>query len=111
MSKFTNIEEVSNALNDLARTTNFFDEDSSKIDKEANNFVENFAKEYGLEVHTVTPSRWRFDATNGSFQDGEVELQPLVEHAKIELHPKAKKKQVEFVAVKVKDAKLTSQDN
>ncbi len=108
MSKFANIEQISRALNDMAKNNSFFDKDPVKIDREANYFVNSFANENELKAHTVTPSRWWFESKEGMFEDGEIELQPMVEHAKQELHPNAKHKKIEFVAVNVKDAKLTN---
>ena len=107
MGTFTNIEEIAAAINDKAIESSLFENKPSKIDEIANQFVFEFAKENNMKAHTVSPSRWWFESDDEMFEDGEVELYPLIDQAKPELHSDNKNKIFEFRAVNVKNAKLT----
>lgn len=110
MKKFNDLEQICYELNSKANDELFFMGDPAEVDQKANEFVESFAKENELKSHTVTPSRWWFESSERMFDEGEIELHPLVNHAIEKLHPEDKAKKIEFIVVNVKDAKLTNAD-
>lgn len=111
MTEFNTIEDICSALNKKAEKENFFAKKPEIIDKEANEFIADFAQENGLKSHTVTPSRWWLESEHKMFEDGQIELRPLVDHAVEKLHVSDKNKKIEFVSVNVKKAKLTNNNN
>ncbi len=108
MAKFHNIEELCAELNSKAIKESFFAQSPEDIDRQANEFVARFSEEYNLKSHTITPSRWWFESEDKMFSEGEIELRPMVYHAMEKLHNSDKDTTIEFVAVNVKDAKLTN---
>jgi phosphoglycolate phosphatase-like HAD superfamily hydrolase len=112
MSKFNDVEAICDALNQAAQAENFFKQHPADIDDQANAFVSKFSSNNGLEAHTVSASRWWFEAADhGMYDDGEIELYPLIKHAIEELHPSDKNKGIKFVAVNVENAKITKHVN
>ena len=81
MSKIDSIEDICRELNHKANFDLFFTKEPVEIDDKANSFVNEFAKEHNLKAHTVTPSRWWFESDEKMFDDGQIELHPLVNHA------------------------------
>ena len=97
-----NIEDVSDALNEKAKNEGFFNQPPADIDHKANQFIADFAAEHRMEAHTVSPSSWWFESKeHGMFEDGEIELQPMIKHAVEELHPGDKNKDIRFVAINI----------
>lgn len=112
MKIFNDIEEVCEGLNNKAKVTNFFVQDPSDIDDQANKFVAEFSSENRMKSHTISPSRWWFESKqHGMFEDGEIELYPLVNHAIEALHPADKHKEIKFVAINVEEAKISEDDD
>lgn len=111
MKIFKDIEEVCEGLNEKARIDNFFVQNPSDIDHQANKFVDEFCSNNGMQAHTVSPSRWWFESPeHGMYEDGEIELYPLVKHAVEELHPGDRNEEIKFVAVNVEEAKISEED-
>ena len=107
--KFENIQAISEALNKFAVDHGFFNKPAVEIDRNANDFVKEFAETNGLEAHTVTPDRWWFSSKEfGMYEDGEVELHPMIKHAVESLHPHDNKVPKEFRFVLV--PKLTEDE-
>lgn len=108
MKTYKDIEDITKGLNEKAIKDYFFIGSATEIDNKANKFVADFSVENDLESHTISPSRWWFESkTHGIFDDGNVELFPLVNHSVQKLHPNNKHKETKFVAVNVEKAKLT----
>ncbi len=111
MKNFADIESISDGLNEKAKKERFFEQKPVDIDHQANKFVAQFCSDNGLEAHTVSPSRWWFESKkHGMYEDGEIELHPLVNHAFEEFHPGDKNHEIKFVAVNVEKAKITDDD-
>lgn len=100
--KLDNIQGVSEALNEYAENCAFFKKSAVEIDREANDFVNEFSDKYGLQAHTVSPDRWWFESKEyGMIEDGELELFPMIKHAVERLHPHDNVVPKEFRAVLV----------
>ena len=69
-----NIDSVCSGLMDKARAEHFLDHSVKEIENQANNFVEDFAKENGLTAHTLSAFRWYFQTNDHLLEDGFVEL-------------------------------------
>jgi hypothetical protein len=112
MNTYDDIEAICDALNTEANLKNFFKLHPADIDDQANEFVSHFASEHGLESHTVSPSRWWFESKeHGMYEDGEIELYPLIKHAIEELHPNDRKKGIKFIAINVEGNKITKRSS
>ena len=108
MNKLINIESICDELNKKAHKEGYFKNEPVEIDYKANEFVKSFAHENGLVSHTVTPCRWWFEShEHGMYDDGEIELYPIVKHANEKLHPGDKNKEIKFITVNVKHSKIT----
>ncbi len=55
-------------------TEHFLFHPADEIEKDANQFVEDFAKENGLTAHTLSASRWYFQSNEKLLEDGFIEL-------------------------------------
>ena len=68
------VKSICSGLMYKAKTEHFLDHSAYNIKKDANKFVENFAKEHGLTAHTLSASRWYFQSDKYLLEDGFVEL-------------------------------------
>ena len=88
-----NIKQVFNALEEHNKKQGFCSKPESHIEESANKYIAMFAEDNGLEAHTISPLRWRFDSkADGEIADGVIELEP---------------EKCSFKCVEVKDVKLT----
>jgi len=69
------VKNICSGLMYKAKTENFLNHPVHDIEKEANRFVEDFAKENGLTAHTLSAYRWYFQSEDRLLEDGFVELQ------------------------------------
>ena len=68
------VKNICSGLMYKAKTEHFLDHPVADIEKEANRFVEEFAKENGLTAHTLSAYRWYFQSDDRLLEDGFVEL-------------------------------------
>ena len=68
------IKHICSGLMYKAKTERFLDHPIGKVEKEANRFVEDFAKQNGLTAHTLSANRWYFQTDDRLLEDGFVEL-------------------------------------
>lgn len=68
------VKNICSGLMYKAKTEHFLDHPVDDIEKEANKFVEDFAKENGLTAHTLSAYRWYFQSDDRLLEDGFVEL-------------------------------------
>jgi len=68
------VKSICSGLMYKAKTEHFLDHTASEISKEANKFVEDYAREHGLTAHTLSESRWYFQSDHYLLEDGFVEL-------------------------------------
>ncbi|MGH1537130.1 MAG: hypothetical protein ACRBDX_03650 [Gammaproteobacteria bacterium] len=68
------VKNICSGLMYKAKTEHFLDHSPHEIEKEANKFVEEFAKDNGLTAHTLSASRWYFQSDEYLLEDGFVEL-------------------------------------
>ena len=75
MQKFESIRDICIALNQESHKQDFFTNSQSNIEKNANQFVEAFAFENGMQTRTVQPFNWSFSIGDEKlFDDGLIEL-------------------------------------
>jgi hypothetical protein len=75
MSHYATIEDICVGLNEKAHINNFFDKSIAEMSKKANEFVESFAYENGMNSRTVQPLVWSFSVDGQKlYDDGLVEL-------------------------------------
>ena len=80
--KFDSIKEICVQLAIDAQEEGILEQSPDEINSKANDFVESFATNNGLTVHTIAPLSWRFDIENKqAFDDGIVELRLNGRHA------------------------------
>ena len=68
------VKNICSGLMYKAKTEGFLNHPVHDIEKEANRFVEEFAKENGLTAHTLSAYRWYFQSDDRLLEDGFVEL-------------------------------------
>lgn len=68
------VKNICSGLMHKAKTVHFLDHTVHDIEKDANEFVETFAKQHGLTAHTLSAYRWYFQSDKFLFEDGFIEL-------------------------------------
>ena len=80
------IEGLCNKLGAKAKDSHFFDKSVDGIEHTANYFVEKFARENGLDAHTLGALRWYFQSNDSLVEDGMIELRCRVNPLTHEKH-------------------------